>query len=107
LIFTKGDHFLVAEPGLNRQPPQSGGTVVMFVRHASNHPSKVLKQQPENGLALAQFPTQSSLGMSPLAHGNLTASILTDARTPSHAAQNFASRSCSKYRHPDKKPVSA
>jgi len=31
----------------------------MFVRHASDHPPKILEQQPENGLALAQVPTQS------------------------------------------------
>ena len=31
----------------------------MLLRHASDHPPKLLEQQPENGLALAQGPAQA------------------------------------------------
>ena len=31
----------------------------MFLRHAPDHLPKILEQQPENGFALAQGPTQS------------------------------------------------
>jgi hypothetical protein len=39
--------------------------------------------------------------------GSSIGSIPTDLRTPSNAAQNLVSRSCNRYRQPDKKPTSA
>jgi hypothetical protein len=55
LFLTDDDQALAAELGFHRRdPPQCGGSgVVMFIRRFSDHASKALEQQPENGLALA------------------------------------------------------
>jgi hypothetical protein len=52
LVLANGDQALAAEPGFHGQPPQGGGTVMMFLRHAYDHLPKILEQQRENGLAL-------------------------------------------------------
>jgi len=53
LVLANDDQPLAAEPGFHSYSPQRGGTVVMFLRHASDYLPKVVEQQPENGLALA------------------------------------------------------
>ena len=81
MILTKGDHFLAAEAAINSQPPQSGGMVVMFVRHASNYPSKVLSRtyqgrlEQSSGESIRRLdPTQpnenATRALSSLTHAN-------------------------------------
>jgi hypothetical protein len=53
LLLANNDQPLAAEPGFHSYAPQSGGTIVMFLRHTSDYLPEVVEQQSENGLALA------------------------------------------------------
>jgi len=49
--FDDGYQSLAAKPGFHYDPPCSGGSGVMAIRHFSDHRSELLEQQPKNGLA--------------------------------------------------------
>jgi hypothetical protein len=58
LFLADGDQALAAEPGFHGNPPQGGGGAAIAGRRRSDHYSEAVEQQPENGVALAEVPTQ-------------------------------------------------
>ena len=59
MVLANDDQALAAEPGFHGDPPPGGETGLRSIRRFSEHRSKPLEQQPENGLALAPIPAQA------------------------------------------------